>query len=91
MPPRGHRYTGRDCSHWNHRVETIYKVALIAVLGIVIFNLWQALYLMMKDTDDEKRTVVKSLTRRIGFSLLLILMVIIGIWAGWLKPHGIGG
>ncbi len=72
-------------------METIYKVALVAVLAIVIFNLWQALYLMMKDTGGSKRSVVKSLTRRIGFSLLLILMVIVGIWAGWLKPHGIGG
>lgn len=71
-------------------METLYKVALVIVLGIVIFNLGQALYFMMKDPDSKKR-MVWALTRRIGFSLLLILMVIIGIWAGWLTPHGIGG
>jgi TRAP-type C4-dicarboxylate transport system permease large subunit len=70
-------------------VETVYKTALVIVLALVIFNLGQALYFMMKDTGDSKRTVW-ALTRRIGLSLLLILMVIIGIWAGWLSPHGIG-
>ncbi len=73
-----------------HPVTTLYKVALVIVLGIVIFNLGQALYFMMHDTGKNKRTVW-ALTRRIGFSLLLILMVIIGIWAGLLHPHGIGG
>nr|WP_221265787.1 twin transmembrane helix small protein [Oleiagrimonas soli] len=63
---------------------------MVIVLAIVIFNLGQALYFMMKDTGENKRTVW-ALTRRIGLSLLLILMVIVGIWAGWLHPHGVGG
>jgi len=71
-------------------VASLYKVALLIVLAIVIFNLGQALFFMMKDPDEKKR-MVWALTRRIGFSLLLILMVIIGIWTGWLHPHGIGG
>ncbi|KGI76684.1 twin transmembrane helix small protein [Oleiagrimonas soli] len=71
-------------------MESVYKAALVIVLAIVIFNLGQALYFMMKDTGENKRTVW-ALTRRIGLSLLLILMVIVGIWAGWLHPHGVGG
>jgi len=70
-------------------VAILYKVAVIIVLAIVIFNLGQALYFMMKDEGDKR--MAWALTRRIGFSLLLILMVIIGIWTGWLHPHGIGG
>jgi fumarate reductase subunit D len=70
-------------------VQTIYKIVLVIMLFVVIFNLGQALYFMMKDGDDDGRTVW-ALTRRIGLSLVLILMVIIGIWAGWLHPHGIG-
>lgn len=69
-------------------METVYKTALVIVLALVIFNLGQALYFMMKGAGDSKRTVW-ALTRRIGLSLLLILMVIVGIWAGWLTPHGI--
>ncbi len=72
----------------NH-VETIYKVALVVVLLVVIFSLGQALYFMMTDKDDDRRTVW-ALTRRISLSLVLIGMVALGIWMGWLHPHGIG-
>ncbi|MFA6229071.1 MAG: twin transmembrane helix small protein [Rhodanobacter sp.] len=67
----------------------IYKIALVVVLLVVIFSLGQALYFMMTDKDDDKRTVW-ALTRRIGLSLLLIAMVVFGIWMGWVNPHGIG-
>ena len=72
----------------NH-VIAIYKIALVVVLLVVIFSLGQALYFMMTDKDDDKRTVW-ALTRRIGLSLLLIAMVMFGIWMGWINPHGIG-
>ncbi len=70
-------------------METVYKCALVALLLVVIFSLGQALYFMMTDKDDDKRTVW-ALTRRIGLSLLLIAMVALGIRLGWLHPHGIG-
>jgi hypothetical protein len=70
-------------------VETVYKVALVVMLFVVIFSLGQALYFMMTDKDDDKRTVW-ALTRRIGLSLVLIGMVAFGIWMGWLHPHDVG-
>jgi TRAP-type C4-dicarboxylate transport system permease large subunit len=70
-------------------VETIYKYALVVMFLVVVFNLGQALYFMMTDKDGSKRTAW-ALTRRIGLSLLLILMVIVGIKLGWLHPHGVG-
>lgn len=69
-------------------METVYKIALVVVLLVVIFSLGQALYFMMTDKDDDKRTVW-ALTRRIGLSLVLIAMVALGIWMGWLHPHGV--
>ncbi len=72
-----------------YHVIAIYKIALVVVLLVVIFSLGQALYFMMTDKDDDKRTVW-ALTRRIGLSLLLIAMVMFGIWMGWINPHGIG-
>jgi len=71
-------------------VETIYKYALVVMLLVVIFSLGQALYFMMTDRDDDKRTVW-ALTRRIGLSIVLIAMVAFGIWMGWLQPHDVGG
>lgn len=70
-------------------METVYKFALVAMLLVVIFNLGQALYFMMKDQDDDRRTVW-ALTRRIGLSLVLIAMVILGWKMGWIHPHGVG-
>ncbi|MEO8997694.1 MAG: twin transmembrane helix small protein [Rhodanobacter sp.] len=72
----------------NH-VETVYPYALVVMLLVVIFSLGQALYFMMTDKDDDKRTVW-ALTRRIGLSLVLIAMVIIGWKMGWIHPHDIG-
>ena len=72
----------------NH-VGTVYKIALVVLLLVVIFNLGQALYFMMTDKDDDRR-MVWALTRRIGLSLLLIAMVALGFWMGWLHPHGVG-
>jgi cytochrome bd-type quinol oxidase subunit 2 len=87
--PVGDRYTADvEMDRINH-VETIYKYALVGLLLVVIFSLGQALFFMMTDKDNDKRTVW-ALTRRIGLSLLLIGMVALGIWMGWLHPHDIG-
>ncbi len=87
--PVGGRYTAQvEMDRINH-VETVYKSALVVLLLVVIFSLGQALYFMMTDKDDDKRTVW-ALTRRIGLSLLLIGMVALGIWMGWLHPHDVG-
>jgi TRAP-type C4-dicarboxylate transport system permease large subunit len=82
-------YTGHVQPAQVNHVETIYKVALVIMFLVVVFNLGQALYFMMTDKDGSKRTVW-ALTRRISFSLLLIVMVIVGIKMGWIHPHGVG-
>jgi branched-subunit amino acid transport protein AzlD len=69
-------------------VEAIYKAALVILLLVVLFNLGQALYFMIVDKGGSKRTVW-ALTRRIGLSILLILLVALGIAMGWLHPHGV--
>lgn len=70
-------------------MESIYKIALVVMLFVVIFNLGQALYYMMTDKGRSNRTVW-ALTRRIALSIVLIGMVVLGIWMGWLQPHDIG-
>ena len=63
-------------------------ILIIAVLVVIVWNLGAGLYYMMVDKGTTDRTV-KALTRRIGISVALILLVAIGIWTGWIKPHGI--
>ncbi|HEY0230552.1 MAG TPA: twin transmembrane helix small protein [Dokdonella sp.] len=65
------------------------KVLILLFLAAIIYNLGAGLYFMMTDKGGSDRTL-KALTRRIGLSVLLIVLVIIGIWTGLIKPHGIG-
>ena len=64
-------------------------VAIVAFLLVIVYNLGVGLYYMMTDKGQTDR-MLKALTRRIGLSVLLILLVILGIWTGVIKPHGIG-
>ena len=64
-------------------------IVIFILLAAIIYNLGAGLYFMMTDKGQSNRTV-KALTRRIGLSVLLIILVIVGILTGLIKPHGIG-
>ena len=67
---------------------SIYKIVLVIVFLVVIFELGQALYFMMVDRTDSNRTVW-ALTRRVAFSILLLVLIVIGLATGLLHMHGI--
>lgn len=56
----------------------------------IVYNLGAGLYYMMSDKGTTDRTL-KALTRRIALSVLLIALIMLGVWAGIIKPHGVGG
>jgi putative copper export protein len=67
------------------------KILLIAAfLLLILWNLGTGLYYMLVDKGETKRTV-NALTKRIGLSVALILLVMLAIWMGWIEPHGVGG
>ena len=66
----------------------LYKIVLVIVFLAVIFELGRALFFMMTDRNGGNRTVW-ALTRRVAFSALLILLIVIGIVTGVLHPHGV--
>ncbi|MBN8482572.1 MAG: twin transmembrane helix small protein [Xanthomonadales bacterium] len=65
------------------------KILIVVFLVAIVWNLGAGLYYMMTDKGGSDRTV-KALTRRIGLSVLLIVLIIIGIASGIIQPHGIG-
>lgn len=65
------------------------KLIIVAFLAVIVYNLGAGLYYLMTDKGQSDR-MVKSLTRRIGLSVLLIVLVILGIWLGIIKPHDLG-
>jgi succinate dehydrogenase/fumarate reductase cytochrome b subunit len=66
------------------------KIVIVVFLIAIVWNLGAGLYYMMTDKGGTDRTV-KALTRRIGLSVLLIILIIIGIFTGVIEPHGLGG
>ncbi|HSX63964.1 MAG TPA: twin transmembrane helix small protein [Pseudoxanthomonas sp.] len=61
---------------------------IVGFLGLILYNLGAGLYYLLVDHGNSKRTV-NALTRRIGFSVLLILLVAAGIATGYIQPHGV--
>jgi succinate dehydrogenase/fumarate reductase cytochrome b subunit len=68
----------------------LVKIFVTLFLLVIVYNLFAGLYYMMTDKGKTDRTV-KALTWRIGLSVALILLVILGIWTGVIEPHGVGG
>ena len=66
----------------------LQKLLIVAVFIAVLWNLGAALYYMMADKGQSNRTV-RSLSWRIGLSVGLILLVILGIATGIIEPHGV--
>ena len=70
--------------------DSLKTLLVIAFLIVIVWNLGAGLYYLMVDRGQTKRTV-NALTKRIVLSVVLILLVILGIYSGWIKPHGVGG
>jgi succinate dehydrogenase/fumarate reductase cytochrome b subunit len=62
---------------------------IVGFLLVILYNLGAGLYYMLTDMGTTKRTV-NALTRRIGWSVALIVLVIAGFATGLITPHGIG-
>lgn len=70
--------------------DSLKTLLVIAFLIVIVWNLGAGLYYLVVDRGQTKRTL-NALTRRISVSVALILLVIVSIYMGWIKPHGIGG
>lgn len=62
---------------------------ILALLGLILYNLGAGLYYMLVDSSRSTRTV-NALTWRVGLSILLIGLVAAGIGTGFIEPHGVG-
>ena len=64
------------------------KVFVVLILLAILASLGSALIYLIKDNGGSTRTV-KALTVRIGLSLFLFLMLMLGVYTGIIQPHGI--
>jgi len=64
------------------------KLAIIAFLCFIVYNLGVGCWYMLTEKGSSTRAV-KALTWRIGLSILLIALIGLGIATGVVNPHGI--
>lgn len=69
--------------------QSMKILLVVGFMAVILWNLGSGLYYMMTDKGRTNRTV-KALTRRIAFSVALILIVIFSAWMGWIELHGVG-
>ncbi len=64
----------------------LVKLGIILFLGFIVYNLGAGCYYMLTDQSKSDR-VVKALTWRIGLSILLIVLIMLGIYTGVITPN----
>ncbi|RVT44398.1 DUF2909 domain-containing protein [Rheinheimera sediminis] len=62
------------------------KLLLIALLLFIVFNLFRALYLMLKN-DENQPSMSKFLGRRVMWSAVVLIAVILALHFGLITPH----
>ena len=66
----------------------MFKIIMVAALLFIIFSLVVGfIAFVKKDADSDK--MLKALTFRIGLSVALIIIMMIGAQFGLISPHGI--
>ncbi|MBA55858.1 MAG: hypothetical protein CMK89_15495 [Pseudomonadales bacterium] len=72
-------------------VIMLIKIAVIAVLFIILFSLFGALRSLVRNQEGDKQRTVKLLAYRVGFSALLLILLGLAFAMGWIQPHGLKG
>ena len=70
--------------------DSLKTLLVIAFLAVIVWNLGAGLYYLLVDRGQTKRTV-RALSWRIGMSVALVALLVIGIATGVIQPHGVGG
>lgn len=64
------------------------KILVLSVILIIVYNLFRALYFMIKGQGNSK-SMARSLTYRVAFSVGLFVLLIILFATGLIQPHGV--
>ena len=68
----------------------LIKLLAVLMLVAIVFSLGSALFHLSRGEGDSRK-LVRSLTWRIGLSVLLFVLLLCAYWAGLIQPHGLNG
>lgn len=69
-------------------LQRIMKIVVAIAFILIVASLGSALVFLMRDKGRSNRTV-HALALRVGFSVLLFLLILLAHWLGWIQPTGI--
>lgn len=64
----------------------MFKYVLLANILLIVISLAFGAFFLAKDEKNSKK-LIASLSLRVGLSITLIILVIIGFANGWIAPH----
>lgn len=65
----------------------VFKIVILSLLFIVLISLGSALVAMARGDKSDK--MLKSLSWRIGLSVAIFIVLLIGQATGLITPHGL--
>ncbi|OHC70003.1 MAG: hypothetical protein A3H93_17165 [Rhodocyclales bacterium RIFCSPLOWO2_02_FULL_63_24] len=66
----------------------LFKFVMVLALLAIVVSLGVALWRLITDRGESERTV-RALTFRIGLSIALFVLLVLGMLTGVVVPHGI--
>ncbi len=66
----------------------LIKILIVLSLIFIVSSLFSALFYLSKDKTGSERTV-KALTVRIGLSITLFILLMLGYYFGFIESHGL--
>ena len=73
---------------WRSPSKFIMKILVGIAFILIIGSLASALVFLMRDKGRSNRTV-QALAFRVGFSILLFVLILVANRLGWIQPTGI--
>lgn len=64
----------------------LFKLIVVILLIFVVISLFTALYRLNKDDGDSTR-IVKALAVRVGLSIFIFVLILIGAKFGLIEPN----
>jgi hypothetical protein len=65
----------------------VFKIVILSLLFVVLISLGSALVAMAR--GDKSDRMLRSLTWRIGLSVFIFILLLIGQATGLITPHGL--
>src|ERR1700732_403478 len=64
-----------------------FKYLVVAMLVLILISLGKALFHLTSSNPQDGIKMVKALAWRIGLSVALFVLLIVGYYSGWIDPH----